>query len=169
MKLKRNITAAVMALSLVAGVALATTTPDTQTTTGPGYGYGMMNGQGPHHGAKGMMRGSGQGYGMMKGNGQGCFMNNGGGQGMGKMMRQGGGRGMHHGRAMMNPEMLEKRNQFLDATVELRKEIHDKQFAYRELSRVPSTTQGDLQTQEKELYAMRQELQSKRQAIFTVK
>jgi len=163
MTLKRNITAAVMALSLVAGVALATTTPDTATTTGPGYGHGMMNGQGPHHGnmhGKGMMKGNGngRGYGMNKG-----------GQGMGKMMMEEGGRGMHHGRGMMNPELVEKRNQFLDATTELRKQLHDKQFAYGELSRKASTTQGDLQAQEKEIYTMRQELQSKRQAIFAAK
>jgi len=160
MKLKRNITAAVLALSLVAGVALATTATDTpQTATGPGYG--MMNGQGPQYGAN--MRGKG----MMRGNWQGCAMNN-GGPGMGKMMMQ-GGPGMHHGGAMMNPELVEKRNQFLDATVELRKQIHDKQFSYMEARRNPSTTQGELRTQEKELYTMRQELQSKRQAIFTAK
>lgn len=161
MKLKRNITAAVIALSLVAGVALATTTTDTQTTTGPGYGYGMMGGQGFHHGAN--MRGKG----LVRGNGQDCFMNN-GGQGMGRMMMQ-GGRGWRHGGAMMSPELVEKRNQFLDSTIELRKQIHDKQFAYMELRRIPSTTQGDLQTQEKELYTLRQELQSKRQEIFTAK
>jgi hypothetical protein len=159
MKLKRNITAAVMALSLVAGVAFAATTTDTQPTTGPGYGYGMMNGQGPHHGAN--MHGKG----MMRGNGPGCAINN-GGPGMGPKMMMQGGRGMHRGGPMMNPELVEKRNQFLDATADLRKQIHDKQFSYREASRNSSTTQGELQTQETELYTMRQELQSKRQAIF---
>jgi hypothetical protein len=157
MKLKRNITAAALALSLVAGVALAatTTTTDTQATTGPGYG--MMKGQG-------MMNGQG----MMRGNGPGCAMMNNCGHGMGKMMMQ-GRRGMHHGGAMMNPELVQKRNQFLDATADLRKQIHDKQFSYMEAIRNPSTTQGELQTQEKELYTMRQELQAKRQAIFTAK
>ncbi|MCF8055294.1 MAG: hypothetical protein K9K37_01480 [Desulfocapsa sp.] len=149
MKLKRNIAAAAMALSLVAGVALATTsaTPDPQAPFGPGYG--RMNGQG-----------------VMGNNGQDCFRNN-GGPGMGmerKGMRQ--GRFNNRGGAMMNPAMVEKRNTFLDATVALRKQIHDKQFAYREATRNPAMTQGELQAQAKEIFTMRQELQTKRQAAF---
>lgn len=174
MKLKRNIAAAAMALSLVAGVALATTTttPDPQTTNGPGYGMnngqGMMNGQGAMNGQGRHHRGQMSGQGMMGNNGQDCFRNN-GGPGMGQKGMMQGRRGMHFGGAMMNPEMLEKRNQFLDATVELRKSIHDKQFSYREATRNPAMTQGELQAQEKELYTLRQELQTKRQAAFDVK
>jgi len=114
MKLQRNIAAAAMALSLVAGVAFATTTttPAPETTTDTGYG--MMNGQGMK-----------KGQGMMGNNGQDCFRNN-GGHGMGQKGMKQGRRGMHHGGAMMNPEMVEKRNAFLDSTVELRKQLHDK-------------------------------------------
>ncbi|AGF77841.1 hypothetical protein UWK_01278 [Desulfocapsa sulfexigens DSM 10523] len=165
MKMKRNIVAAAMALSLVAGVALATTTatPDPQIpAAGPGYGrmngQGMMNGQGP---------GSMRGQGMMGNNGQDCFRDNAGPcMGMGHKGMKQGRCYKNRGGAMMNPEMVEKRNAFLDATVELRKQIHDKQFAYREATRNPAMTQGELQAQEKEIFTMRQELQAKRQAAF---
>ncbi len=167
MKLKRKIAATALALSLVAGVALATTPTDTPPPPPvPGPGYGMMGGQGmgPHHGKK--MRGNAMmGPGMMGGQGMGCGMMQAGGPGMGRMMMQGGGCGMRGG-AMMNPQMLEKRNQFLDATTELRKQIHTKQFAYIEASRNPKITLGELQAQQKELYTLRQELMAKRQAAF---
>lgn len=156
MNVKKQIAATAMALSLVAGVALAatTTTPDPQTAAGPGYGI---------MGGPGMMKGRG----MMWDNNQDCFRNNGGpGMGMGHRGIMQGRHGMNGCGAILSPEMTEKRNKFLDATVELRKQIHDKQFAYREATRNPAMTQGELQAQEKELYTMRQELQSKRQAAF---
>ncbi len=148
MKLKRNISAAVMALSLVAGVAFAANSVDNQGGDVTAPGYGMMYGQGPHHG---MYK---QGKGMRGRGGQACFMNN-------------GGSGMRGGR-MMDPALLEKRNQFLDATVDLRKQIHDKQFSYREASRNASLTLGELQAQEKELFSMRQQLQTERQKFLPV-
>jgi len=152
-----------MALSLIAGVALATTpTPEPETTTGPGYG--MMRGQGTMNGQGGQMRSKG----MRGGQNQDCLMN-GGGQRMGSKGMMHGKRGMHNGGKMMNPEMAEKRDKFLDSTVELRKQLHDKQFAYKEATRNPAMTQGELKNQQKELYTMRQELQTKRQAFFTAK
>lgn len=160
MKLKRNISAAVMALSLVAGVAFAANSTDSQGGYVTGPGYGMMYGQGPHHG---MYK---QGRGLRGGCGQPCFMNN-GGSGMGKRGMMGAGYGMRGGR-MMDPALLEKRDQFLDATVDLRKQIHDKQFSYREASRNSSLTLGDLQAQEKELFSLRQQLQTERQKFFPV-
>lgn len=164
MKVKQNLTIAAMALTLVTGVALATAADTTATGSqrGPGYGM-MMHGQGPHHGARGN-GGCGKSMkGMMNGN-QDCGMAN-CGQRMGRKGMMGGGPGMHHG-ATMNPEMREKRNQFLDSTVELRKQMHDKRFAYMEAQRNPDLTQGELQKQADELFALRQQLQTKRQAIF---
>lgn len=161
MKMKRNITAAVMALSLVAGVALAANSVDSPVADVTGPGYGMMYGPGQHYGLHK------QGRGMRGWGGQGCLMNNNGGPGMGQQGMMGRGFGMGRGAGMMDPALLEKRNQFLDATVELRKQIHDKQFSYREASRNPAMTQGELQDQGKELYALRQELQAERQKYFT--
>jgi len=164
MKVKTTITAAALALSLVAGTALAAATTDAETTMpGNGPGYGMMNGQGPHHG----MGGPGwHGKGLRGGN-QDCWKGK-GGQGMGqnKMMgMMGAGPGMQRG-SMMNPEMKEKRNAFLDSTKDLRKNIHEKRFAYMEAQRNPDLTVGELQKQEKELFALRQQMMEKRQAFF---
>lgn len=163
MKLKKNVIATALALSLVAGIAYANTS-ESQPPVGPGHGQ-MMNGQ------KGGQRGPGMmmGRDAMMGDDQGgCSMMNGQYPGTGQMMMQ-GGRGMHRGGAMMNPQILEKRNQLLDATVELRKQIQDKQFAYVEATRKSTTTQGELRAQEKELYGLRQELLSKRQEILNAK
>lgn len=164
MKLKRNITATALALSLVAGVALAATSnTDSPRGPGSGQGYGMMNGQGPHHGFGGAgWHGKG-----MRGNGnQDCWNGNGRrGNGMGQKGMNGGGPGMFRG-AGMNPEMQETRNAFMEATKDLRKELHDKQFAFVEAQRNPDLTQGELQKQGNELYTLRQELRTKRLEMF---
>ncbi len=162
MKVKQNITVAAMALSLVAGVALATAADMNTTDVQRGTGFGMMSGQGSHHGTTRGERGCGH-KAMMKTN-QDCGMAN-CGQRMGRKGMMGGGPGMHHG-AVMNPEIREKRNQFLDSTVELRKQINDKRFVYMEAQRNPDLTQGELQKQADELFALRQQLQAKRQAIL---
>ncbi|MBU0945227.1 MAG: hypothetical protein KJ804_09575 [Proteobacteria bacterium] len=161
MKLKRNMSVAVIALSLLAGVALAANSTDTSsgdTTTGPGYG--MMDGQGPYY--YGMHNRHGKGM-----RGQGCLMN-GGEAGMGQKGMMGQGLGMNRGAGMLDPALLEKRNQFLDATVDLRKRIHDKQFSYMEASRDSALTQGEFQNMGKELFALRQELQAERQKFFPI-
>jgi len=172
MKLKRNITAAALALSLVAGVALATTS-NTDISRGPGtgQGYGMMNGQGA-----GMMNGQGfhhdfggagwHGKGMRGNGNQNCWNGNGRrGNSMGQKGMMQGGPGMFRG-AAMNPEMQEKRNAFMEATKDLRKELHNKQFAFVEAQRNPDLTQGEVQKQGNELYTLRQELRKKRQEMF---
>ena len=162
MKRTGNIAAAVVALSLVAGVALATTAEnDSQLVPGGGPCYGMMNGQGFHHG----FGGPGM-YGKAKrGGNQGCWKGNDGSQmGPKGMMGKGyGRRGM-----MMNPEMREKRDAFLDATKELRKEMMERRFAYREAQRNSDITIGELQKQEKEIYALREQIQSKRAEFFKI-
>jgi len=150
MNVKQNITVAALALSLVAGVAMATTGNTDQDDFRRGPEYGMMDSQGPHY----QMRGFG-------GFGKGCGEQR-GGRGM---MGRSGGFGGHHG-AMMNPEMRKKHNQFLDATKEIRKEVHDKQFALREARRDMSLTQGDLQKQQDDIFALRQQLRTQRQEIF---
>ncbi len=161
MKLRRDITAAALALSLVAGVALASTSDTVNQMPGNGQGYGMMNGQGA--GSYGLggpgMRAMG-----MRGGNQDCWNRN-GGPGMGMKSMRRGGPGMHHG-AMMNPEMRQKQYAFLDATKDLRKKMHDKRFAYIEAQRNPNLTQGELQKQEQELYTLRQEIQNKRLEFF---
>ena len=162
MKVKQNLTIAAMALTLVTGVALATAADTDSTDSQRGSGYGMMNGHGSHHGTAKGDRGCGH-KAMMKGN-QDCGMAN-CGQRMGRKGMMGGGPGMHHG-ATMNPEMREKRDQFLDSTVELRKQKHDKQFAYREAQRNPDLTVGELQKQADELFTLRQQIHAKRQAVF---
>ncbi len=164
MNVKQNLTIAAMALTLVTGVALATAADTTSTDVQQrGPGFGMKNGQGPHHGVRGN-GGCGKSMkGMMNGN-QDCGMAN-CGQQMGRKGMKGKGSGMHHG-AIMNPEMREKRNQFLDSTVALRKQMHDKRFAYNEAQRNPDLTQGELQKQADELFALRQQLRAKRQAVF---
>ncbi|MCK5070656.1 MAG: hypothetical protein KAR01_08940 [Desulfocapsa sp.] len=201
MTIKTNITTAAMALSLIAGVALATaaTTPAETPPVTNGQGYGMMNGQGFGNGmGMGQRNGQGNGQGIANGqgsgnghhmfngqgrhhkgnaygkgmrghNGQNCFQNN-RGRGMGQQqgMMQ-GQRGMNGGGAMMNPELVEKRNQFLDSTAELRKQLHDNHFSYREALRNPAMTQGELDAKQKEIYTMRQELQTKRLAAFNAK
>lgn len=162
MTFKRNITATALALSLVAGVALAATSNTDSQSPGNGQGYGMMKGQGAHHGFGGS---SWHGKGMRGGANQDCWNGN-GGPGMGQKGMKRGGSGMMHRGAMMNPEMQEKRDAFLSATVDLRKEMHDKRFAYREAMRNPALTVGELQKQEKELYTLRQQMQSKRLEFF---
>ena len=159
MNVKRDITVAALALSLIAGVAMATTTESETQPVGQGPGYGMMNGQGQQKGFGGQgMRGK-----RLQGGDQECWRAN-GGPGMGKKAMMGRG----HRQMMMNPEMREKRDAFLDATKDLRKEMMEKRFAYKEAQRNPEVTVGQLQKQEKELYELRTQIQAKRAEFFTV-
>ncbi len=170
--MKLTILATVLALSLVAGTAFAhqmhATAEGDQIWQG---GPGMMMGKGA--GMKGPGR---QGQGMMGMHGTGMGMMGMHGNGMGMMGKTGQcmmGRGMHgagmmggpHG--MMDPAQVEKRDAFLDATKELRKNIHDKRFAYMEASRNPVETVGSLREKGKELGALQQELQTKKKEFLT--
>lgn len=104
---------------------------------GPGMmGHGMpgMGMMGP--GMMGMMHGGGMGYGM--------------------------GTGMMHGMGMMGPGMMgygnvEAYQKFLNETVDLRKELHNKKFEYFEALRNPKTKTETITKLEKGI----QELQSK--------
>jgi hypothetical protein len=116
-----------------------------------GYGYGM----GP-----GMMGGCGMGPGMMGGYGYGMGHGMMGGCGMGPGMMGGYGYGMGHGMRGgygygMGPGMMggygmgygmmggcihdEERQKFLDETVDLRRELHNKKFDYFEALRKSDT------------------------------
>lgn len=159
MNVKRDISVAVLALSLIAGVALASTTESETQPAEQVPGYGMMDGQGPHQGFAGYgMRGK-----RFQNGDQECWRAK-DGQRMGRKAMMGRG---HH-KMMMNPEMREKRDAFLDATKDLRKEMMEKRFAYREAKRNPDMTIGQLQEQEKELYELRKQIQTKRAEFFTV-
>ena len=152
--MKQTILATAFALSLVAGTAFAhpmhaTAESDQAWQGGPGMMMGKGAGmRGPSGQVRGMMGMHGTGMGMMGNKGQ-CMM------------------GGPHG--MMDPAQVEKRDAFFDATKELRKNLHDKKFAYMESTRNPAETIGSLREKEKELATLKQELLTKREDFFTKK
>lgn len=160
--MKQTILATALALSLVAGTAFAhpkhATAEGDQTWRG---GPGMMMGQGPGmRGPGGQWQGMRGMHGMGRaGNPEQCLT----GQGMyGPGMMRG-----HHW--MMEPAQVENRDAFLEATKELRKNIHDKKFEYMEASRNPTETVGDLHAKEKEISSLKQEILTKRKEFFADK
>jgi hypothetical protein len=120
---------------------------------------------------QGMMGGSGMGPGMMMG-----------GPGMdyhGMMM---GGSGMESGMGMMGKGYMMHRNmmaqcgvvpgmksfssaeeqgKFLDATKELRKNLHDMRFEYGEMIRQPETTIGELKKMEQQMDTLQKQIMEK--------
>ncbi len=159
MKLTKKIAVSVLALSMVSGGAWAVTASDDaaleaeqsneyQITDFQDSGYG--GGAGWHR--KGM-----------RGNQGDCGAMEQGGRGHHKKM--GAMSGMHRN-AKMTPEMREKLNAFLDATKDIRKELNDKRFAYREAKRNPDITVGELQKQQDELYSLRQQIKAERQKML---
>jgi hypothetical protein len=138
---------------------------------------GMMGSQGqqqigkaPYYPCPHMMGGSMMGYGMGPGMMHGMGMT---GQGMmggmmcpcmmgGGMMGYNMGQGMMHGMGMMGQGMMgycnkEEYNKFLDETIDLRKELHNKRFEYSEALRNPKTKPETITKYENEI----QELQKK--------
>lgn len=172
--MKQTILATALALSLVAGTAFAhpkhaTAEGDQTWRGGPGMmmdqGTGMRGPGGQWHGMMGM---HGKGMGMMGMHGKGMgMMGNKGQCMMGQGMHGAGIMGGYHG--MMDSAQIEQQNAFLDATNELRKNIHDKIFEYMEASRNPEETVGSLREKQKELSTLHQELQTKREEFFTKK
>lgn len=160
--MKQTILATAFALSLVAGTAFAhpqhaTAEGDQAWQGGPGMMMGKGAGmRGPSGQGRGMMGMHGNRMGMMGNKGQ-CMMNQG--------MHGSGMMGGPHG--MMDPAQVEKRDAFLDATKELRKNIHDKHFEYMEASRNPVETVGSLREKGKELGSLQQELQTKKKEFLT--
>lgn len=142
---KTFLVATLLAAFFTAGTASAQTghaghtgppAADEKAATAPG----MMN-----HGGMGMM---GQGGGM--GGGMGGMM--GGGKGCGMM---GGGMGI------MNDLGPEEQQKYLDATRELRKKLHDKQFEYGEAARNPKTTRAELLKKKKAVWDLQQKIHEK--------
>ncbi|MDH5298878.1 MAG: hypothetical protein OEV91_07655 [Desulfobulbaceae bacterium] len=122
-------------------------------------GYGM----GP-----GMMHGYGMGPGMMYGYGPGAGMMGPGmmrGYGMGPGMTD-WGQGYGRGYERQEGPSEEEYNKFMDATAELRKKIHDKQFEYMERRRNPKASREELQKMEKELFELRQQMHEKGRETF---
>lgn len=160
MKTKRNITLAVITLSLLSGVALATTvTQPAQTTAPTGYMQGCAMGVNGMNMAQ-MSRGGMHHNGERMQSGRNAHHN---GEGMQS------GQNVHHGgEVLTSPEQVEKRDLFLNSTVKLRKQLQETQFSFMEASREPTTTLGELQQQRNEILAMRQQLLSKHQEIFPV-
>jgi len=138
-----------------------------------GYGMGpqMMGGYGGYGMGPGMMGGYGMGPGMMGGYGHGMHHNmmGGGCYGMGPDMMGGYGYGM--GPGMMgyySPEQYEKQlkdqQEFLDATKELRKKMHDLKFDYAEALRNPKTEQKDLEKMNAEMENIWKQIYEKRES-----
>ena len=122
-----------------------------------GMGPGMMGGYGGYGIGPGMMGGYGMGPGMMGGYGHGMHHN----------MMGGGCYGM--GPGMMgyySPEQYEKQlkdqQEFLDATKELRKKMHDLKFDYAEALRNPKTEQKDLEKMNEEMESIWKQIYEKR-------
>jgi hypothetical protein len=102
-----------------------------------GWGGGHMTGRG-HMGGYGMM---GSGYG-------------GGHMGTGNAGHMGG-------RTSPGYENYQTDQKFLDETVDLRKDLHNKRFEYAEASRNPDMTVGALRQLEKEIYELESKINNK--------
>ncbi|MFA6283458.1 MAG: periplasmic heavy metal sensor [Desulfurivibrionaceae bacterium] len=104
--------------------------------------------------APGMMGGK-MGQGGMMGGGMGGMM---GGKGMCGMMGGMGGGMMGPGMGTLSPEAQQK---FLDATKDLRKKLHDKQFEYGEAARNPKADKKEILKKRKELWDIQQKIHAK--------
>ena len=161
---KKLMVATALASALTVGTVFAQTGPgmmqtvppaqqqdSAQQQTSPPMGPGMMGGGGYGYG-RGMMGGGyGYGRGMM-----------GGGYGYGPGMMDGDdgyGHGMMGGcMGSLSPEDQQK---FMDATKDLRKKMHDKQFEYVEAARNPKANKADLLKKRKELWDLQQKIHEK--------
>ncbi|MEW6500694.1 MAG: hypothetical protein AB1456_04360, partial [Thermodesulfobacteriota bacterium] len=119
-------------------------------------GMGMMGQGGMMGGMKGGMKGGGMGSGMGMMGGQGGMGMMGGGMGCGMM---GGGMGM--GQGVLDELGPEEQQKFLDATRELRKSLHDKQFEYAEVARDSKASRQELLKKRKEVWDIQQKLHEK--------
>ncbi len=128
--------ASILTIGLFAGSAVAQPGNTTRQNMG-----GMMNG--------GMMGGGMMGGGMMD---EGMM----GGQGRWGM----GCNGMMGG-AMMSQMSPGQQQAFMNETVELRKKMMEKRFAYMEAMRNPNTTPQELAKIEKEMLTLRTEMMDK--------
>lgn len=148
--MKKIILSSILIVSLAAGVAYA---------RGPGFqGKWQGNCGGPAYGMQGP--GNGPGYGM-----QGKGMK---GPGYGMKGKRGGygGCGYCGGPGQFNDT---ERQQFLEETRELRKELHAKRFEYREAQRATSVDNDKLASIEKEMIDLRTKIQNKGEELSSQK
>ena len=144
-----------------------------------GYGNSMMgDGNGP--GGNGGDYGYGMGPGMM-GGGYGCgygygmgpgMMGGGYGYGMGPGMmgypygpNNGPGYSNRVGSAWNNRQLSEQTQKFLDQTVDLRRQLNDKEFDYREAMRNPATPPETAVKLEKEIINLRNQISKKAESL----
>lgn len=145
---KRILLAAVLASFLAAGAASAQTGHEGMQAMQAEPGTAAPPAAAPM--APGMMGGK-MGQGGMMGGGMGGMM---GGKGMCGMM----GGMMGPGMGTLSPEAQQK---FLDATKDLRKKLHDKQFEYGEAARNPKADKKELLKKRKELWDIQQKIHTK--------
>ena len=134
--MKTKLFASILAVGLLAGTAIAQTGTATTKT---------------HHGA--MMNGQMMGPGMMNGKMMGMHH--------GKGMMGMGCNGMMGGGMMMQKMSPEQRQDFMNQTRALRKQMMEKRFAYMEAMRNPATTPQDLAKIEKEMLQLRTQMMDK--------
>ena len=151
---KRILLASVLASFLAAGAASAQTGHEGMQAMQAEPGTAPPPAAAPM--APGMMGGK-MGQGMMHGKmgDQGGMM---GGMGMCGMMGGMGGGMMGPGMGTLSPEAQQK---FLDATKDLRKKLHDKQFEYGEAARNPKADKKELLKKRRELWDIQQKIHTK--------
>jgi hypothetical protein len=152
MGMKSTLIVSALALSLTGGTAMAQMPMDNNTAPQQ-MGGKMMQGQG----GKGMKGNMMQGGGMMNGKG----MMTQGGMGCMKMMGQGMMGGGMMGGGMMKNMSTENQQKFMDATKEMRKEMHMMRFEDMDAMRNPKTTLEELATMEQKMLDTRKELMKK--------
>ena len=144
--MKKTILTMALALSMVAGTAMAQ----------GGMNMNMDDGQDMPQGQGMMMNGGGMGPGMM--GGKGMMMQ--GRQGCMNMMGQGMGQGMMGG-GMMNQMSDENQQKFMNDTQEMRQKMHTMRFEHMEAMRNPNTSLKDLADMEQKMLDVRQGMMQK--------
>ncbi len=155
-ELIRTIAASIMAMGFFTGIAFAHaghTAPAQQQT----YNRNMMGSGGMYQG--GMMNGGRMGGGMMNGGMMNGYHN-------GNMWGGMGCNGMMGGAMMsrMTPAMQQK---FMDQTTNLRKQMMDLRFAYRNAMYNNNTTPEDLAKIEKQMLDVRAKMMDKMEKLQT--
>ncbi len=102
------------------------------------------------------------GPGMM---GYGSMMGHGGMMGYGHMMGRGGMMGYGGGMGMLYKLTPEQREQFFNATKDLRKKMYDLRFEYMELMHNPQSTPQDIAKLEKEMLEIKMKMLDKLNAL----
>ena len=142
---RKIIIASILALGFFSAVAFAQTSGNMQQQQ---QRYGHMMGGGMY----GNMMGNGGMYGNMMGSG---MMGNWNGMGCGGMM----------GGTMMDRMTPDQQQNFMNQTTELRKQMMELRFAYREALRNPDTSSQDLAGIEKQMLELRTKMMGKMETM----